>query len=134
MIPEIVSALAQTGPALVSVRQQEEKRAKRLSEERQRNENAEAYRQCEERRWAEFISFAKRLDTLDKLRVLIAHLDCETTGRSAVIANRSLVDWLQWAKLRIDEFDPLLFDPERLFAEIVKKADDRTKSTSRNEN
>ncbi|SFV29408.1 hypothetical protein [Hyphomicrobium facile] len=128
MAPEIVSALLKAAPALLRIRQDEEKRAKREFDERQKKREEEAYRRRDERRWAEFVSYAKRLEALDKLGVLIAHLERNTADFSVVVADRSLADWLQWAKDRVAAFDPLHIEPETLILEMITLADQRVTS------
>ncbi len=128
LIPEIISALVQAGPAVLRLRECEEEQARIKFEARQRKKDEEVYRRREQCRWTVFVSYAERLHSLDRLRALIAHLERETSDLSKVVGDDSLSGWLQWAKAHLNAFDPLLIGAESIFSEIARTTDQCTSS------
>lgn len=120
MIPDIVIALSQAGQKHLRWKQQEHEATPKRLEERQRAEEAELRQRREQRRWRAFVGYAERLNTIDKLRILIDHLERETASPSTVIADRQISEWLQWAKDRLEAFNPLRIGVAELFSEIAK--------------
>ncbi|MDH4980942.1 hypothetical protein [Hyphomicrobium sp. D-2] len=122
-VPEIVANILLAGPALVK------KREEREAEQRQYRE-AERLRQIEQARqrknrnqWRALVEQAEHFETAVKVRNLIAALETTAADPSLMIGERSLPEWIAWAKQYLDSFDPLSRGAEEIFGDISKVTD-----------
>ncbi|WP_439543308.1 hypothetical protein [Hyphomicrobium sp.] len=123
MVPDIVATLLLAGPALVKLREDRE-------EEKRRREEAERLRQIEQARrkkdrnqWRSLVEQAERHETATKVRNLLAALERTASDPSVMIGDRSLADWIAWAKAYLEAVDPVCRGVEGIFGEISKVTD-----------
>jgi len=62
------------------------------------------------------------LTVADQIEKLIRHLECTTSDFSVIIDGRPISDWLRWAKLHLEKFDPRGFSTEAIFADIALRS------------
>jgi len=66
------------------------------------------------------IAMAEKHHTAKITRRFLRSLAEMVVDRSTVVAGHSLDDWIVWAALKVDEFDPIVRGPTYVFEKIVK--------------
>jgi hypothetical protein len=117
-LPDIISLILLAGPILTERRRQHEEVQKRRQEEERRRYEEEQRRKTDQNQWRRFVEIAEHWRDLDVARQFLVALEAQPIGDPFTVKDRSLDDWLLWARKRADASDPLLMGAERIFADI----------------
>lgn len=123
MVPEIISSIREAAPASLRQWQVQQEEVRKSAEVRERREIEAKRRQIDRDRWEAFIEYGHRLTVADQVEKFIRHLECTTSDFSVIIDGRPISDWLRWAKLHLEKFDPRGFSTEAIFADIALRSD-----------
>jgi hypothetical protein len=119
-LPEIVATLMLAGPILTERRRQhEEAERRRFEEERRRYEEQQRLQQ-DRNRWRHFVGLAHRWQEAEAARHFLAELENKLLGNDATFGNRSASGWVEWARERLAEYDPLAGDAVAVLQDVAK--------------
>jgi len=122
-VTEIVANILLAGPSLVRLRtEREEQRLKSQEAERLR-QIEQARRKTDRNRWRALVEHAERHDTAANVRALLKVLESGGGDSARMIGDRSVSDWIAWARDRLHDFDPANHGAESVFEEISKVTD-----------
>ncbi len=120
MIEDIIATLLGAGPVLVRMREErEEQSRKRADAERQRQEE-QARRRKDRNQWRGFIEQSERYETAIRARQLIDALERSAADLDKTVGEKTLAEWLEWARDQADALDPLRRGPDDVLLEISK--------------
>jgi hypothetical protein len=117
-LPEIISLILLAGPILKERQRQSEEAERRRREEELRRYEEEKKRKTDQNQWRRFVEIAEHWRQLEVARQFLSALETQSAGEDFTVKERSLTDWLAWARERADASDPLLMGAERIFADI----------------
>lgn len=108
LIPAIVDELQACGPRLDEIQAERERLDREYREQKRRREDQQQRREQEERRWAQFQAKYRDWEKAAELRRFIDEIEQRTSFHALeVVDGRSVQDWIEWTKRRIEEADPL---------------------------
>lgn len=121
MLPEIVGAILAAGPVLERQKQEREDRERRYREEETRRYEARQRKELDDKHWNRFREFAGNWEERARLLVFIAELEARLDSDGATqLGERTLVEWVAWAKDRAEALDPLGNGAEGMFDAISR--------------
>lgn len=120
MVEDIVAALLLAGPALVKRREEREEESRRRQEAERIRQQEEARRRKNRNQWRAFIEQADNYEKARRARELIEALQKLKADPAIVVGERTLAQWLSWAREQANDIDPLMRGTDALFAEIAK--------------
>lgn len=123
MVPEIVATLLVAGPALVKLREHREAEKRRYEEAERLRQTEQAKLRKDRNQWRALVEHAERYETAIKVRNFIGALEGAVIDPTALIGDRSVADWIAWAKARLEAFDPASGGLEAIFTELSKVTD-----------
>ena len=120
-LPEIVALLTIAGPILVQkAREREEERRQFLEEEKRRHEQ-ERIRKADAKQWNEFLELANAWQQADMARQFVTALEKnDTDNKQTMIGDRTIEEWLSWARDWINKTDPLSHNKTDIFEHISR--------------
>jgi hypothetical protein len=119
-LPDIAATLLLAGPILKERRRQhEEAERRRFEEERRRYEEQQRLQQ-DRNRWRHFVGLAQRWQEAETARQFLAELESKLQGNDATFGNRSASRWVEWARERLAEYDPLAGDAQKILQDVAK--------------
>lgn len=119
-LPGIISLLLLAGPILKERRRQREEAERKRREEERRRYEAEEARKTDQNQWRRFVEIAEHWRDLEVARQFLSALEAKSAGEAYTVKDRSMADWLSWARKRADASDPLLMGAQRIFADIAQ--------------
>lgn len=123
MVEDIVATLLLAGPALVKMREEREEESRRRQEAERIRQQEETRRRKNRNQWRAFIEQADNHENARRARALIEALQQLEADPAAVVGERTLAQWLSWARDQANAIDPLTRGTDALFAEIAKVTD-----------
>jgi hypothetical protein len=122
-LPDIAATLLLAGPILKERRRQhEEAERRRFEEERRRYEEQQRLQQ-DRNRWRHFVGLAQRWQEAEIARQFLAALECKLKGKleasNATVDDRSANEWVEWARERLAEYDPLIAGAASILQDIA---------------
>lgn len=117
-LPEIIGLILLAGPILKERRRQSEEAERRRREAELRRYEEEQRRKTDHNQWRRFVEIAAHWRELAVAREFLSALETQSAGEAFTVKDRSLTDWLTWAREHVDASDPLLTGAERIFADI----------------
>ena len=122
-LPEIVATLMLAGPLLKERRRQrEEAERRRFEEERRRYEEQQRLQQ-DRNRWRHFVGLAHRWQEAEIARQFLAALESKLQDKDAAFDDRSVSEWIEWARARLTEYDPLMAGDAGAILQDIAKVD-----------
>ena len=120
-LPEIVALLTLAGPILVEKeRQREEDHRRYQAEERQRYEREQALKK-DQNQWQQFLEVAQAWQQADIARKFIAELEKnDDEFDHDVIGDRTMKEWLSWARDWVNKTDPINQKKNDIFDKIAR--------------
>lgn len=122
-VPEIVANILLAGPSLVKLREEREEQQRRYQEAERQRQIEHAKRKKDRNQWRAFVEQAELHDSAAKVRTLLGVLEASAGDAGLTIGDRSLADWLAWAKEHLAKYDPARRGRESIFDEISKVTD-----------
>lgn len=108
MLPEIIGSIMAAGPILERMKREREESERQYREKEARRAEALRLRQIDENCWQKFGRLASNWEERERLLAFIAEIErCETDEGEITVADRSLSDWIAWAKKRTEALNPL---------------------------
>jgi len=118
-LPEIVATLLLAEPIPKDRRRRhEEAERKRWDEERRRYEDEQRVKQ-DRNRWRHFVECAHRWREAEIARQFMAALEARLDVSDVPIGDRSAKQWIDWARVRLAEHDPLMGDAEPVLQDVA---------------
>lgn len=117
-LPDIISLILLAGPILKERRRQREEAERRRYEEERRRYEEEQRRKKDQNQWRRFVEVAKHWRELEVARQFLNALEMKSAGDDFIVKDRSLPDWLAWAREHVVASDPLLMGAERIFTDV----------------
>jgi hypothetical protein len=117
-LPDIISLILLAGPILKERRRLHEEAEQRRREQEMRRYKEEERRKTDANQWRRFVEIAEHWRDLDVARQFLSALEAKSAGEEFSVKDRSLAEWLSWARERADASDPLLMGAKRIFADI----------------
>ena len=97
---------------------QHEEAERRRHEAEMRRYKEEERRKTDRNQWRRFVEIAEHWRDLEVARQFLIALETKSAGEEFSVKDRSLAEWLSWARERADASDPLLMGAKRIFADI----------------
>jgi len=119
-LASILQTMLAAFPLLEKRRLEREEESRRYQLAEQRRREAEQERQREDGRWRRFLEFACDWRDAKLARSFLTALKAQPFEGEALIAGRSLTDWLAWAEAQASERDPLGDGAEPVFESIAE--------------
>ena len=107
LLAQIIAGLLAIGKALVDLERKREEQFRVAEENRLAEEKRRVEAQQEEARWKRFQGLADGWDQARKLRRFLSELEQQRDTLDAEIDGIPLGDWLNWARRRVNQLDPL---------------------------
>jgi hypothetical protein len=120
-VPDIVKELLRAGPALVRMRREREDEAQRDREADLRRRHDEAIRQADRNLVRTLVEQAERFQIATLLKQFLDDLEAQTADVSAIVADRSIAEWLAWARSQWEVLCPLQRGAAAVFDVIAKQ-------------
>jgi hypothetical protein len=117
-LPDIISLILLAGPILKERRRLHEEAEQRRREQEMRRYKEEERRKTDRNQWRRFVEIAEHWRDLEVARQFLIALETKSAGEEFSVKDRSLAEWLSWARERADASDPLLMGAKRIFADI----------------
>jgi hypothetical protein len=119
-LASILQTMLAAFPLLEKRRLEREEESRRYQLAEQRRREAEQEHRREDGRWCRFLEFAGDWRDAELARSFLTALKAQPFDGKALIAGRSLTDWLTWAEAQASERDPLGDGPEPVFESIAE--------------
>ena len=119
-MPEIVGLILLAGPILKERRRLHDEEEQRRREQQMRRHKEEERRKTDQNQWRRFVEIAEHWRDLEVARQFLAALEARSAGDAFSVKDRSLAEWLSWARECADASDPLLKGAERIFTDIAQ--------------
>ena len=110
-VGDIVAVLSIAGPILQERRRQAEETERQRREEERRRYEERAERQQDENRWRRFVELAARWEEAALAARFIEALRELPAGGVETFGGRTAGEWLDWAREKCAEADPLRWPP-----------------------
>jgi hypothetical protein len=121
LLPEIVGAIIAAGPILEQAKREREEREQRYHEQEARRYEARRLKEIDDKRWNRFRELAVNWDERTKLLVFLAELEVRLAAEGDVtVSDRSLSEWIRWAKAKTEALNPLGAGAVEMFQAISK--------------
>lgn len=121
LMPTIVGAIMAAGPTLEKMKREREEQQKRYREEESRRYEARQLREIDEKRWNKFREYAVNWDERKILLAFLAEVEVRlATEGDVTVADRTLRDWVEWAKAKAEALNPFGGGAVRMFETIAK--------------
>lgn len=121
MLPDIIGTIMAAGPALERQRIEREESHRRYEEEQARRYEAQRLKEIDDKRWKRFQEFASNFEQRDRLLPFITELETRLAAEGDVtIGERTLSEWIGWARARAEVLDPFGRGAAGLFESISK--------------
>ena len=118
-LPDIVATLLLAGPILSERRRQREEAEKRRHEEEHRRyQNAQQIKQ-DKNRWHHFVNLAVRWREAETARQFLMAMADKLESCDTTFDGRSGSQWMEWARERLADYDPLSEGVEPILAQIA---------------
>lgn len=124
-MPEIASALLQAGPALVVLRRQADEQEKAQLERERLRKVEEDRRRTDQNRWQAFLSLAARFEQVSRLRSFLKVLENDVRDATLAVGDRTILEWVVWAKNHLDVLNPLNAGANGLFEAMLVAGEER---------
>jgi len=122
MIDDIISSVLKAGPALVKLRQQREEATQKYHEKDRLRAAQEALQRTDAKQWEAFVEFAEQLEKIAQARKLLEALERQTGDPNASIGDKTVSQWIDWARAHLLALDPLTSGATVIFSKIAKTA------------
>lgn len=120
-LPEIVGGIMAAGPILAERKREQEEQARRYREEEARRYELRRLKEIDDKQWARFREYAANWDERAKLNTFLSELEARLASEGdADVGDRSLSQWIEWARQRIRELDPLNAGASGMFVSLSK--------------
>ena len=119
-MPEIVSLILLAGPILKERRRHTKKRKGAAATDELRRYEEEKRRKTDQNQWRRFVEIAAHWRELEVARQFLSALETKSSADDFAVKDRSLADWLVWAREHVAASDPLLMGAERIFTDIAQ--------------
>lgn len=117
-LPNILAALLAAGPLLAEQRKQREEAEKRYREQERLRYEREEQRKQDDNRWQRFLELAHNWKEAEIARQFLSAIESEISDKEAAIGKRSASEWIEWAKNRLEDHDPLSGHPSVVFDDL----------------
>lgn len=117
-LEDIVAVLSLVGPRLVRQRKVRAADQERRLDEQHRQYLAKQRRDQDERRWQRLLELAHRRDQAESVRRLVADIESQPHPQGN-FGGLTAVEWLEWARRWLEQFDPLMRKPQDLYEELA---------------
>jgi hypothetical protein len=120
-MPTIVGVIMAAGPTLEEMKREREEQQKRYREEEVRRYEARRLREIDEKQWNKFREYAVNWDERQILLTFLAEVEArlETEG-DVTVSNRTLSEWVEWAKAKAEALNPFGGGAAGMFQAIAK--------------
>jgi hypothetical protein len=119
-LPDIVSLMLLAGPILKERRGEREEAERRRREEEMRRYEEEQRRKTDANQWRRFVDIAEHWRKREVARQFLDALETRSAGGDFTVKDRSLANWLAWARGHVAASDPLQMGAERIFTDIAQ--------------
>jgi len=121
LMPTIVGAIMAAGPTLERMKREREEQQKRYREEEARRYEAHRLREIDEKRWNKFREYAVNWDERKRLLAFLGEVEAWlATEGDVTVSDRTLRDWVEWAKAKAEALNPFSGGAARMFETIAK--------------
>lgn len=120
MTPELISTLLQAGEALSLYQRLKAERDRKSKEHERLRCEDEAQRRADRNLWSSFLTFADRPDAAVRTERFITMLEQSFEDRARIVGDRSIAEWLSWARSHLAEFESQTHSPTWVFQELVR--------------
>lgn len=121
LMPTIVGAIMAAGPTLEKMKREREEQQKRYREEEARRYEARQLREIDEKRWNKFREYAVNWDERKRLLAFLGEVDARlATEGDVTVSDRTLRDWVEWAKAKAEALNPFGGGAVGMFETIAK--------------
>lgn len=119
-VSEIVAVLLIAGPILQEQRRQAEEAERERREEERRLYEERAKQQQDENRWRRFVELAARWEQAALAARFIEALRERTADGVEAFGGRTAGEWLDWAREKCAEADPLRWPPGEVWSNLAE--------------
>jgi hypothetical protein len=121
LMPNIVGAIMAAGPTLEEMKREREEQQKRYREEESRRYEARQLQEIDEKHWNKFREYAVNWDERKILLAFLAEVEVRlATEGDVAVSDRTLRDWVEWAKAKAEALNPFGGGAVRMFETIAK--------------
>jgi hypothetical protein len=117
-LPEIISLILLAGPILKERRRQYEEAERRRQEAESRRYEEQQRRKKDKNQWRRLVEIAEHWRNIEVTRQFLSALETKFLGDDFTVKERSLADWLAWAREHVTASDPLQMGVERIFQDV----------------
>lgn len=118
-LPRIIERLVEGAEILKAWELDRQQEQERWRQEAARRAELQRLAKEEEERWLRLVAAAQTWRTNQTVAQFIAELEAMPHEAEYMIAGKSVHDWLDWARRRVVEQDPLATGPHALFGKLV---------------
>jgi hypothetical protein len=120
-MPNIVGAIMAAAPTLEEMKREREEQQKRYREEESRRYEARQLQEIDEKHWNKFREYAVNWDERKILLAFLAEVEVRlATEGDVAVSDRTLRDWVEWAKAKAEALNPFGGGAVRMFETIAK--------------
>lgn len=121
LLPTIVSAIMAAGPTLKEMKREHEEQQKRHREAEERRYEARRLREIDEKRWNKFREYVANWEERERLMAFLTEVEGRlATEGDVTISDRTLREWIEWAKAKAEALNPFGAGAAGMFQTIAR--------------